>query len=72
MVSAAPTIMILICAIRGLVSFDSSFGVITLADRRGYEGALNICAIVMGAGSSLGSPFSSSERGSTLLLCDML
>jgi hypothetical protein len=52
---AAP-ILVLICAIRGLVSFGISFGVTNLVRAKGYEGALNICAIVMGVVSVFGFP----------------
>ena len=52
---AAP-ILVLICAIRGFISFGISFGVSTFVRRNGYEGALNICAIVMGVISALGFP----------------
>jgi hypothetical protein len=52
---AAP-ILVLICAIRGLVSFGISFGVTNLVRAKGHEGALNICAIVMGVVSAIGFP----------------
>lgn len=52
---AAP-ILVLICAIRGLVSFGISFGVTNFVKGKGYEGALNICAIVMGVVSAFGLP----------------
>ena len=52
---AAP-ILVLICAIRGLISFGISFGVTNFVKAKGYEGALNICAIVTGVVSAFGLP----------------
>lgn len=52
---AAP-ILVLICAIRGFFSFAISFGVTSFVRSQGYEGALNICAIVMGVVSAFGIP----------------
>lgn len=52
---AAP-ILVLICAIRGLISFGISFGVTNFVRAKGYEGALNICAIVIGVVSAFGLP----------------
>jgi hypothetical protein len=44
---AAP-IWVLICTICGFISFGISFGATNLVRAKGYESALNICAIVMG------------------------
>ncbi|KAJ5763057.1 hypothetical protein N7533_001738 [Penicillium manginii] len=52
---AAP-ILVLICAIRGLISFGISFGITKFVTEQGYQGALNICAIITGAVAVLGVP----------------
>lgn len=52
---AAP-ILVLICAVRGFISFGISFGITKFVTVEGYESALNICAIVMGAVSAFGIP----------------
>ncbi|OBT81256.1 hypothetical protein VE02_10328 [Pseudogymnoascus sp. 03VT05] len=52
---AAP-ILVLIYAVRGFISFGISFGITKLVTVEGYESALNICAIVMGAVSAFGIP----------------
>lgn len=52
---AAP-ILVLICAIRGLISFGISFGITSFISKEGYQGALTICTIVTGVVSALGIP----------------
>lgn len=52
---AAP-VLVLICAVRGIVSFGISFGVTDFISSQGYQGALVICAILMGVLSLLGIP----------------
>jgi hypothetical protein len=52
---AAP-ILVLICAIRGLISFGISFGVTKFVTEQGYQGAFNICASITGAVAVLGLP----------------
>ncbi|PWY67011.1 MFS transporter [Aspergillus eucalypticola CBS 122712] len=52
---AAP-ILVLICAIRGFISFGISFGVTKFITEQGFQGALNICAIIAGVVSALGIP----------------
>ncbi|PYH47361.1 MFS transporter [Aspergillus saccharolyticus JOP 1030-1] len=52
---AAP-ILVLICAIRGLISFGISFGITSFIAQRGYQGSFNICAIIMGVISAGGLP----------------
>lgn len=50
---AAP-ILVLICAIRGLISFGISFGVTKFVTEQGYQGAFNICTIIAGVISAFG------------------
>ncbi|OGM41153.1 MFS transporter [Aspergillus bombycis] len=50
----AGPILVLICAIRGLISFGISFGVTEFVTEMGYKQALDICAIIMGAVSVFG------------------
>jgi hypothetical protein len=52
---AAP-ILVLICAVREIVSFGISFGVTGFISSQGYQGALIICAIIMGILSLFGLP----------------
>lgn len=52
---AAP-VLVLMCAIRGLISFAISFGMTKFVTEQGYEGALNICAIIAGVISAFGIP----------------
>lgn len=52
---AAP-LLVLICTVRGLVSFGISYGVTGFIEGKGYEGALNICAIVVGVLAAFGFP----------------
>ncbi|PYH93552.1 MFS transporter [Aspergillus ellipticus CBS 707.79] len=52
---AAP-ILVLICAIRGLISFGISFGITKFVTEKGYQGALDICAIIAGVVSAFGIP----------------
>lgn len=52
---AAP-LLVLICTVRGLVSFGISYGVTNFVESKGYDGALNICAIIVGVLSALGFP----------------
>jgi MFS family permease len=52
---AAP-ILVLICSVRGFISFGISFGITAFVNSKGYEGALNICAIAVGALSVFGLP----------------
>lgn len=52
---AAP-ILVLICAIRGLISIGISFGVTNFVRAKGYEGALNTCAIILGVVSAFVFP----------------
>ncbi|KAJ5999996.1 hypothetical protein N7481_000405 [Penicillium waksmanii] len=52
---AAP-ILVLICAIRGLISFGISFGVTKFVKEQGYQGAFNICASITGAVAVFGLP----------------
>jgi uncharacterized membrane protein len=50
----AVPILTLICAIRGIISFGISFGVTDFVTKQGYNGAFNICAIIMGVISAFG------------------
>ncbi|KAE8380187.1 MFS transporter [Aspergillus bertholletiae] len=50
----AGPILVLICAIRGLISFGISFGVTKFVAKVGYKQALDICAIIMGVISAFG------------------
>lgn len=50
----AVPILTLICAIRGIISFGISFGVTDFVTKQGYDGAFNICAIIMGIISAFG------------------
>jgi Major Facilitator Superfamily len=50
---AAP-ILVLICAVRGFISFGISFGITKFIKVQGYDGSFNICAIVMGVISAFG------------------
>ncbi|RAL05955.1 MFS transporter [Aspergillus ibericus CBS 121593] len=50
---AAP-ILVLICAIRGLISFGISFGITKFVTEKGFQGALDICAIIAGVVSAFG------------------
>lgn len=50
---AAP-ILVLICAIRGFISFGISFGVTKFVTEQGYQGAFNICTIIAGVISAFG------------------
>ncbi|KAJ5088269.1 hypothetical protein N7456_011885 [Penicillium angulare] len=52
---AAP-ILVLICAIRGLISFGISYGVTKFVAEQGYQGAFNICAIIAGVVAAFGLP----------------
>lgn len=52
---AAP-ILVLICAVRGLISFGISFGVTNFVTELGYQGAFNICASITGAIAAFGVP----------------
>ncbi|RAK80590.1 MFS transporter [Aspergillus fijiensis CBS 313.89] len=52
---AAP-ILVLICAIRGFISFGISFGITEFIAQKGFQGSLEICAIIMGVISALGLP----------------
>lgn len=52
---AAP-ILVLICAIRGLISFGISFGVTKFITQLGYQGAFDICTIVTGVVAAFGIP----------------
>ncbi len=49
-------LLVLICFVRGLISFGISYGVTNFVNVKGYDGALNICAIVMAALPALGFP----------------
>lgn len=50
----AVPILTLICAIRGIISFGIGFGVTDFVAKQGYDGAFNICAIIMGVISAFG------------------
>ncbi|RDH39548.1 MFS transporter [Aspergillus welwitschiae] len=52
---AAP-ILVLICAIRGFISFGISFGITKFVTEKGFQGALDICAIIAGVVAALGIP----------------
>ncbi|RAH57099.1 MFS transporter [Aspergillus piperis CBS 112811] len=52
---AAP-ILVLICAIRGFISFGISFGVTKFITEQGFQGAFDICAIIAGVVAALGIP----------------
>jgi hypothetical protein len=52
----AGPLLVLICFVRGLVSFGISYGVTNFVGAKGYDGALNICAIIMGVLSAFGFP----------------
>lgn len=52
----AGPLLVLICFVRGLVSFGISYGVTNFVNAKGYDGALNICAIGMGVLSTFGFP----------------
>jgi MFS family permease len=52
----AGAILVLICAVRGMISFGISFGVTSFISKLGYTSALNICAIVMGVVGIFGIP----------------
>ncbi|RDW69865.1 putative synaptic vesicle transporter SVOP-2 [Coleophoma cylindrospora] len=52
----AGPILVLICAVRGLISFGISFGVTRFITQLGYTRALDVCAIVMGVVGALGIP----------------
>ncbi|KAL3442505.1 hypothetical protein BJX65DRAFT_321509 [Aspergillus insuetus] len=46
--------LVLICSCRGFIGFGISYGAISFVNKAGYEGALNICAGIMGALMFLG------------------
>ena len=52
----AAAILVLICAVRGLISFGINFQVSLFIESQGFDGAMKICAIIMGVISACGIP----------------
>lgn len=52
----AGPILVLICAVRGFISFGISFGVTSFVKQLGYASALDVCAVVMGVVGGFGIP----------------
>ncbi|KAL5365948.1 MFS general substrate transporter [Aspergillus floccosus] len=59
-INAYPTrtdaLLVVLCACRGFISFGISFGINDFVRQQGYEGAMNICAIIVGILAVLGIP----------------
>ncbi|KAF9885269.1 hypothetical protein FE257_013067 [Aspergillus nanangensis] len=59
-ISSYPTrsdsLLVVLCACRGFISFGISFGVNSFVKEKGFEGAMNICAIIVGILAALGIP----------------
>lgn len=49
-------LLVVLCACRGFISFGISFGINDFVREQGYEGAMNICAIIVGILAVLGVP----------------
>ncbi|KAI8651849.1 MFS domain-containing protein [Fusarium sp. Ph1] len=49
-------ILVVLCFARGVISFGLSYGSLEFIERVGYDGAFNICAIILGVLGILGIP----------------
>jgi hypothetical protein len=47
-------ILVVLCFARGVISFGVSYGSLEFVKSVGYDGAFNICAIILGALGALG------------------